>query len=143
MKTLIQPIPLSAWQLRQTSRDVVSEVDRLLDSHTRAEIVTILNAKEDPGLQIEQISDMIAKQVDAVCLVPMKEEPLVRGVQMLNKAKIHVIIVNRQIGRDCDYVCDTGTDTYAGAAVSAKILVEAMGYSGQLIEFHQHPLPLT
>ena len=44
-KTLIQPIPLSAWQLRQTSREVVSEVDRLLDLHTRAEIVAILNAK--------------------------------------------------------------------------------------------------
>ena len=50
--------------------------------------VTILNAKEDPVLQIQQIKDMIAKQVDIVCLVPMKKEPLVRGVEMLNKAGI-------------------------------------------------------
>jgi ABC-type sugar transport system substrate-binding protein len=55
--------------------------------------VTILNAKEDPVLQIEQINEMIAKQVDIVCLVPMKKEPLVRGVQMLNRAQIPVIIV--------------------------------------------------
>jgi ABC-type sugar transport system substrate-binding protein len=100
--------------------------------------VTILNAKEDPVLQIEQINEMIAKRVAIVCLVPMKKEPLVRGVQMLNRAKIPVIIVNREIGEGCEYVCYTGTDTYAGAVVSAKILAEAMGEKGQILEFHQH-----
>jgi len=100
--------------------------------------VTILNAKEDPVLQIEQISEMTAKRVDIVCLVPMKKEPLVRGVQMLNRAKIPVIIVNREIGEGCEYVCYTGTDTYAGAVVSAKILAQAIGGKGQMIEFHQH-----
>ena len=100
--------------------------------------VTILNAKEDPVLQIEQIKEIIAKRVDLVCLVPMKKEPLVRGVQMLNRSKIPVIIVNREIGADCEYICYTGTDTYAGAVTSAKILAEAMGSKGQLVEFHQH-----
>jgi ABC-type sugar transport system substrate-binding protein len=96
--------------------------------------VTILNAKEDPVLQIEQINAMIATRVDVVCL----KEPLVRGVQMLNRAKIPVIIVNREIGEGCEYVCYTGTDSYAGAVVSAKILAEAIGGRGRIIEFHQH-----
>ncbi len=100
--------------------------------------VTILNAREDPVLQIEQINEIIAKRVDIVCLVPMKKAPLVRGVQMLNRANIPVIIVNREIGEDCEYVCYTGTDTYAGAVVSAKILAQAIGGKGQIIEFHQH-----
>jgi len=100
--------------------------------------VTILNAKEDPVLQIEQINEMIAKQVDIVCLVPMKKEPLVRGVQMLNRAQIPVIIVNREVEAGCEYICYTGTDTYSGAVVSAKILAEAMGGKGEIIEFHQH-----
>jgi len=100
--------------------------------------VTILNAKEDPVLQIEQIADMIAKRVDVVCLVPMKKMPLVRGVTMLNRKKIPVIIVNREIGEGCEYICYTGTDTYAGAVVSAKILADAMGGEGQIVEFHQH-----
>lgn len=100
--------------------------------------VTVLNAREDPVLQIEQINEMIAKQVDIVCLVPMKKEPLVRGVQMLNRAQIPVIVVNREIGAGCEYICYTGTDTYAGAVVAAKILAEAMGGKGQIIEFHQH-----
>jgi ribose transport system substrate-binding protein len=100
--------------------------------------VTILNAKEDPLLQIEQITEMIARRVDLVCLVPMKKEPLVRGVQMLNRNKIPVIIVNREIGDGCEYICYTGTDSYAGAVVSARILAEAMGGKGQIVEFHQH-----
>jgi len=100
--------------------------------------VTILNAREDPVLQIEQINEIIAKRVDIVCLVPMKKEPLVRGLQMLNRAKIPVIIVNREIGEGCEYVCYTGTDTYAGAVVSARILAQAIGGKGQTIEFHQH-----
>jgi len=100
--------------------------------------VTILNANERTVLQIEQINEMIAKRVDVVCLVPMKKEPLVRGVQMLNRAKIPVIIVNREIGEGCEYICYTGTDTYAGAVVSAKILAEAIGGKGQIVEFHQH-----
>lgn len=101
-------------------------------------VVTILNAREDPVLQIEQIKEMIAKRVDVACLVPMKSEPLVRGVQMLNRAGIPVIIVNREIGEGCDYLCYTGTDTYAGAVTSAKILAEAVGGRGEIVEFHQH-----
>jgi ABC-type sugar transport system substrate-binding protein len=100
--------------------------------------VTILNAKEDPVLQIQQVREIIAKQVDIVCIVPMKKKPLVRGVQMLNKAGIPVIIVNREVDEGCEYICFTGTKTYEGAVVSAKILVEAMGGKGEIIEFHQH-----
>jgi ABC-type sugar transport system substrate-binding protein len=100
--------------------------------------VTVLNAREDPVLQIEQIRQMIAKRVDLVCLAPMKKEPLVRGVQMLNDANIPVIIVNREIGEGCEYVCFVGTDTYSGAVVSAKILAEAIDGKGEVVEFHQH-----
>ena len=100
--------------------------------------VTVLNAREDPVLQIEQIKQMIARRADIVCLAPMKKEPLVRGVQMLNDANIPVIIVNREIGGGCEYVCFVGTDTYSGAATSARILAEAMGGKGQVAEFHQH-----
>jgi ribose transport system substrate-binding protein len=100
--------------------------------------VTVLNAREDPVLQIEQIKEMIAKRVDIVCLTPMKKEPLVRGVQMLNEANIPAIIVNREIGAGCSYLCFVGTDTYSGAATSAKIMAEAMGGKGRIVEFHQH-----
>jgi len=100
--------------------------------------VTILNAKEDPVLQIQQIQDLIAKQVDVACVVPMKKEPLVEGIKALNQANIPVIIVNREIGEGCDYVCYTGTDSYDGAVTSAKILMDAIGGKGGIVELHQH-----
>src|SRR6266536_1982523 len=39
------PIPLAAWQLRQTPPEVVSAIDELLDDHTDAQIATILSAR--------------------------------------------------------------------------------------------------
>jgi len=100
--------------------------------------VIIMNAKEDPVLQIQQIQELIAKRVDLACVVPMKKEPLVSGIQALNEAKIPVIIVNREVAEGCDYVCYTGTDVYEGAVTSAEILMKAIGGKGGLVELHQH-----
>jgi DNA invertase Pin-like site-specific DNA recombinase len=44
-RTLTLPIPPTAWELRQTSKQVVAEIDTLLDDHTEAEIASILNDK--------------------------------------------------------------------------------------------------
>src|SRR5215470_10519575 len=41
--TLTLPLPKPAWALRQTSSEVVSEIDRLLDHHTDAETAKLLN----------------------------------------------------------------------------------------------------
>jgi DNA invertase Pin-like site-specific DNA recombinase len=41
--TLTLPLPKPAWALRQTSSEVVSEIDRLLDDHTDAQIAKLLN----------------------------------------------------------------------------------------------------
>lgn len=44
-KSLTLPLPLSAWQMRKTSPEVVAEIDRLLDQHTDAEIADLLNER--------------------------------------------------------------------------------------------------
>ncbi len=100
--------------------------------------VTIMNANEDPLRQIQQIQELIAKRVDIACVVPMKKEPLVAGIKALNDANIPVIIVNREIGDGCEYLCYTGTDSYQGAVTSAKILAQAIGGAGEIAELHQH-----
>lgn len=43
--TLQLPIPLTAWQIRQTPTDVVAAIDTLLDEHTDSEIAAILTAQ--------------------------------------------------------------------------------------------------
>jgi ribose transport system substrate-binding protein len=99
--------------------------------------VTILNAEEDVQKQAQQINDLIAQGVDIVCLVPMKPDGLVNSVRALNAAKIPVIIVNREIAPGGEYVTYTGTDTYAGGVTSARILMQAMGGRGEIVEFQQ------
>jgi hypothetical protein len=44
-KTLTEPAPLNAWQLRLTSPDIVKEIDRLLDRHTYPQVVSLLNSR--------------------------------------------------------------------------------------------------
>jgi DNA invertase Pin-like site-specific DNA recombinase len=43
--TLRLPMPQSAWELRQTSPQVVTAIDELLDHHTHAQIADILNTR--------------------------------------------------------------------------------------------------
>lgn len=42
-RTVQLPLPLNSWQQRQTSREALAAVDRLLDRHTYPEIAVILN----------------------------------------------------------------------------------------------------
>jgi len=44
-RSLTLPLAQNAWQLRQTSPQVVAEVDALLDEHTEAQIADILNRR--------------------------------------------------------------------------------------------------
>jgi len=40
--TLVMPIPLTSWQIRQTPPEIVAGIDHLLDEHTDGQIATIL-----------------------------------------------------------------------------------------------------
>src|SRR5207247_2572979 len=42
-RTIQLPLPLRSWEQRQTSKEAVSEIDRLLDLHTYPEIAAKLN----------------------------------------------------------------------------------------------------
>ena len=39
------PLPKSAWALRKTKPEIVTEIDRLLDDHTEAEVAHVLNER--------------------------------------------------------------------------------------------------
>ena len=44
-RSLTLPRPLSAWELRQLSQEVVAEIDGLLDRHTDGEVAQLLNER--------------------------------------------------------------------------------------------------
>ncbi len=99
--------------------------------------LSITDAQENATKQIQQIKELIASGVDALCVVPVKPDELVPGILEANRRGIPVIIVNRTIGEGCDIVCYVGTSTYDGAKTSAKILADAIGGEGGVVEFHQ------
>jgi predicted RNase H-like HicB family nuclease len=43
--TLSVPAPKTAWELRQTPADIVTQIDQLLEHHTHTEIAAILNSQ--------------------------------------------------------------------------------------------------
>ncbi|PZH15455.1 hypothetical protein C1I97_08175 [Streptomyces sp. NTH33] len=43
--TLVRPVPLASWQIRQTPAEVVAAVDELLDDHTDGQIAKILTER--------------------------------------------------------------------------------------------------
>jgi hypothetical protein len=45
VRTLISPMPQPSWMIWQTNREVVAEVDRLLDDHTDSQVAAILNER--------------------------------------------------------------------------------------------------
>src|SRR6516164_2714046 len=48
-RTLTLPMPKRAWELRQTPRATIAEIDQLLDNHTCAEIAGILRRRGLPN----------------------------------------------------------------------------------------------
>ena len=44
-RTLTLPVPKRAWEIRQTPASTITEIDRLLDHHTCAEIAGILRRR--------------------------------------------------------------------------------------------------
>src|SRR5207244_9869144 len=44
-RTLTLPVPEPAWKIRQTKASTITEIDRLLDHHTTADITAILHSR--------------------------------------------------------------------------------------------------
>ncbi len=62
-RTLVLPLPLPAWALRQTSPKVISEIDGLLDDHTDAEIAAILTERGFRSNAGKAINPMMVSRV--------------------------------------------------------------------------------
>ncbi|MCZ6602152.1 MAG: recombinase family protein [Planctomycetota bacterium] len=81
-ETLSLPIPLNAWQMRQTPAQVVQEIDRLLDDHTEGEIPTILNRRGFTSGEGQAFHRMIVQKIRRKYeLRPRYERLRERGMQ--------------------------------------------------------------
>jgi DNA-binding transcriptional regulator YiaG len=62
-RRLTLPLAQPAWQLRQTSAEVVAEIDALLDEHTEEEIARILNERGHVSGERKSFHRLIVKRL--------------------------------------------------------------------------------
>ena len=83
-QSIVLPRPLSAAELRKTKREVIDEIDRLLDDHTAAEIADILNEQGLVSGEKKRFNRvMIQRLRDAYGLKPRYERLRERGLLTL------------------------------------------------------------
>ena len=87
--TLRLPIPQSAWELRQTSPQVVAAVDELLDHHTHAQIADILNTRGLTSGEGRPFHRLIVRNIRDEYGLRSREQRL-RDAGMLTLAEIAV-----------------------------------------------------
>ncbi len=109
-KTLELPRPLTAWELRTTPAEIVSEIDRLTDQYTDKQIVQILNERGAlSGCGQRFNSRIIARVRREYNLKPrydrLREKGLVTLEEMSERLEIspHCVVTWRNHGLLCGY----------------------------------------
>lgn len=95
-------------------------------------------AKEEAGVQVDTMYDVINSKPDVIVLSPVNGEPLVAPCQAAQEAGIPVILVDTLIATE-DYVNVFMTDNVAAGALAAKEMAKLMGNEGKVHLFAGSP----
>ena len=95
-------------------------------------------SKEEAGVQIETVMDVINSKPDAIVLAPVSGDALTSACQEIQKAGIPLIIADTAIPTD-DYLQAFMTDNVAAGAMAADKLAELMDEEGQVYIFSDSP----
>lgn len=95
-------------------------------------------SKEEAGVQIETVMDVINSKPDAIVLAPVSGDALVSACQEIQKAGIPLIIADTAIPTE-DYLQSFMTDNVAAGAMAADELAALMGEEGQVYIFSDSP----
>jgi DNA invertase Pin-like site-specific DNA recombinase len=86
-RTVVIQRALSAWALRQTSPELVAEIDRLLDHHTDIEIAALLNARGHKSGEGKALNRFIIRKIRLSYDLVSRHDRL-RAAGMLNLAEM-------------------------------------------------------
>lgn len=79
--------------------------------------------------QINLVQDLIAQEVDGICLAPNDSSALVTPVEESKKKGIPVVVFDSGLqGSKDNYVSYVATDNYNGGVLAAHCLAESLGY---------------
>ena len=100
-----------------------------------------LDAKGEPLRQIQQIEDLIAKEVDVLVIWPVLSKAVVPSAQKAKEAGIPVLIANTSIDDSgLPYVEGfSGPDCVEIGYKGGKMMAEALGGKGKIVEIHGLP----
>ncbi|MCL6501583.1 MAG: sugar ABC transporter substrate-binding protein [Pirellulales bacterium] len=86
----------------------------------------------DPNTQVAVVRQFIAEKVDLIVIVPGDAQAVVPVVKQANAAGIPVIAANNRVGEGATVVTFVGADDHYFGMQQGKLLVEAIGTSGQV-----------
>jgi ABC-type sugar transport system substrate-binding protein len=86
----------------------------------------------DPNTQVGIVRQFLAEKVDLILIVPGDAQAVVPVLQQANAAKIPVITVNNKAGEGAEVVTFVGADDYYFGKQQGKLLVQAIGKSGNI-----------
>lgn len=81
--------------------------------------------------ELNNVEDLISREVDLVILVPMDSEASSNAVKLLNEANIPVITVDRSTVEG-EVVTSISSDNYAGGQKAGEFAVEKLGGKGKV-----------
>ncbi len=93
----------------------------------------VLDAQDNPAKQLNDIEDLIEKKVDLIIINPTDSDAIVSAVESANEAGIPVITVDRAANGG-KVVLHIASDNVAGGRMAAKIIAEALGGKGNVVE---------
>lgn len=100
--------------------------------------VISVDADDVAAKQLSIVEDFIVQRVDGVIMAPISADALVPAVKKLNRKKIPVATVDRQVSAG-DVLVHVGADNVEGGRVAARYIVEKLGGKGKVIELEGTP----
>ena len=94
--------------------------------------IIAMDSASNTETELNNVEDLISKQVDAVILVPMDSDASSNAVKLLNEADIPVITVDRST-TEGEVITSIATDNYAGGQKAGEFAVEQLGGEGKVV----------
>jgi DNA invertase Pin-like site-specific DNA recombinase len=98
--SLSLPVPLAASDLRRTSPDVVTEIDRLLNEHTDSEVATILNQRGITSFDHKAFRRSMIQSIRGTHQLPSRHQRLrAQGMLTITEIAAQLIVSADTINR--------------------------------------------
>lgn len=90
-----------------------------------------MDSESNTETELNNVEDLISRDVDAVILVPMDSEGSSNAVKLLNDAGIPVITADRST-TEGEVITSIATDNYAGGQKAGEFAIEQLGGKGKV-----------